>query len=392
MGTVKRQITKYAFYILIFSIFLSVFSLNVYAEEVIVKYGTSLTLSRVPEESKIASDVIQYSLLAQTAAVTVAQASSSALSIPNLNYIEYFKYLFSFSIISRRKRRNNWGLVYDINTSKPIAFAVIRIYDAISDKLINTTVSDINGKYGIVLDTGKYYLKVEHQDYNFKDKENASSATLNDMNIYHGSVFDTNDTVAININLPLEPKLIKRKFSIQSFRRWWRNSKLAEITSDPYYIGFFFLLNLGLCIFSFNILYVILTIFYAFNLLVNIFIYLSKPARTWGRVLTSDEKPISNAFVKIYLENSDKLLDTIITDDKGRFQLFIEKGKYQVLTQAANYSFPSRLRYQDANRQNGNLMPLEIGDNGLNVDLYMDQITAYTIDQNVVNTKFGYIS
>jgi tripartite motif-containing protein 71 len=64
------------------------------------------------------------------------------------------------------KKRKYWGIVFDENNLKQIAFAVVTLAD-LDDKIINTTVTDLNGRYGFLVESpGEYILTLGADGFN----------------------------------------------------------------------------------------------------------------------------------------------------------------------------------------------------------------------------------
>lgn len=68
------------------------------------------------------------------------------------------------SILYRRKK--SWGIVIDANSSKPIAFALLRLRDE-EGKLVKQTVTDLDGEYGFRVEDSsqKYHIEVKASGY-----------------------------------------------------------------------------------------------------------------------------------------------------------------------------------------------------------------------------------
>ncbi|MDQ7815378.1 MAG: carboxypeptidase regulatory-like domain-containing protein [Patescibacteria group bacterium] len=58
-------------------------------------------------------------------------------------------------------RPKSWGIVLDSKTKKPLANVIIRIFDKKFNKLLETQVTDRNGKYGFFVKRNIYYVTAE---------------------------------------------------------------------------------------------------------------------------------------------------------------------------------------------------------------------------------------
>jgi hypothetical protein len=65
-----------------------------------------------------------------------------------------------------------WGRVYDTKTKKGIEYALIRLFIAKDNKLIDTQITNNKGMYMFIVETGKYNILVSKKGYKFpSDKE-----------------------------------------------------------------------------------------------------------------------------------------------------------------------------------------------------------------------------
>lgn len=73
-------------------------------------------------------------------------------------------------------------------------------------------------------------------------------------------------------------------------------------------------------------------------------ISLGKRRRPWGVVFDSTTgKPIKGAIVRVFSKEFNKLRESQITDDQGRFGFLVDVGEYYVTVSRPGYLFPSRL-------------------------------------------------
>lgn len=62
-------------------------------------------------------------------------------------------------------KAKEWGIVFDEVSRAPLAKAVVRIFDKKFNKLLETQVTDSNGKYGFFVRRNTYYMTVEREGY-----------------------------------------------------------------------------------------------------------------------------------------------------------------------------------------------------------------------------------
>jgi hypothetical protein len=95
----------------------------------------------------IATLVIMPSL--QVALITLSQAGIYLL----------------FRRLSVKTKAKEWGIVYDEVTRQPIPQVVVRIFDKKFNKLLETQVTDANGKYGFFVRRSVYYVTAEKEGF-----------------------------------------------------------------------------------------------------------------------------------------------------------------------------------------------------------------------------------
>lgn len=111
--------------------------------------------------------------------------------------------LFLFSLIIR-KRKVQWGIVYDSITKQPLDGVGVSVYDLFGNQIAVTT-TDVYGRYGFVVPNGSYKIFVRESDYVFP------SAKLSGMNmdnpygdLYFNEVINVSKKEIIAKNIPLD--------------------------------------------------------------------------------------------------------------------------------------------------------------------------------------------
>ena len=96
-------------------------------------------------------------------------------SIPALsafNFLIFLRQIFTEPLLFfGRKRKREWGVVYDSLTKQPIDLAMVRLFDKETGKLVETRVTDLQGRYIFIVEPEKmYYITVEKNNYTFPSK------------------------------------------------------------------------------------------------------------------------------------------------------------------------------------------------------------------------------
>ena len=71
-----------------------------------------------------------------------------------------------FRRLGYEKPPKNWGIIYDQEDKKPLRQAITRIYDKQYHKLLETRLTDSQGRYSFLVNNNLYYLTAEKSGYN----------------------------------------------------------------------------------------------------------------------------------------------------------------------------------------------------------------------------------
>lgn len=91
-----------------------------------------------------------------------------------------------------------WGTIYDSKNGKPVDLALVRLMRADNKKVIESKVTDHEGRFGFIITPGEYLLSVTKEKYQFPSKLDKSG--------YHGEKFSVGSETEglIKINIPLD--------------------------------------------------------------------------------------------------------------------------------------------------------------------------------------------
>lgn len=108
----------------------------------------------------IQEDVALITVVASVIALVIAPGLTIAL----VTLGQVGMYLL-FRRLSAPAPAKEWGIVFDPKTRKPLAGVVVRIFDKKFNKLLETQVTDANGKYGFFVRRNVYYVTAEKAGY-----------------------------------------------------------------------------------------------------------------------------------------------------------------------------------------------------------------------------------
>ncbi len=258
---------------------------------------------------------------------TVVLANVAAVS-GGVNFLNYLQFLFTSPILLiARKRRKGWGIVYHSLTKKPIDLAIVRLFKRNTNQLIETRVTDKNGRYQFIVPQGKYYLTVTKSHFLFPTSYlEFKKSDTEYLDLYHGDTINiTSDNENIALNIPLDPREKKRELLAEIIGK----KLLRRSQSFIAFVG----IILALVSFAVSPAPLILGLFFVHIILFLIFYRLTKrrTPKNWGVVFDAKtNKPIKHAIVRIFDKEFHRLLETQITDNNGRYAFLVGKNTYYI--------------------------------------------------------------
>lgn len=236
--------------------------------------------------------------------------------------------LMAFLVGKRHKKP--WGIIIDAATEKPIPFAICKLYEAGTAKMIDQTISDSEGRYGFTITAGSYRLEITKPSY---EKQIIK--------------FAINETEAGYVqDIKLVPSNLKAKIKQGPtiFKTIWKGlgNIYARIFPLIFLAGF-----MSASISSYidpSILNIIILSLYLIS--TAIYLYSKTDVKTkYSTVIDSSSTlRLPNALIKIFDINSGELIDTKLTSNDGYFDFWGEPGEYNIHTSLRGYKFPSEVQ------------------------------------------------
>ncbi|EKD32836.1 MAG: hypothetical protein ACD_76C00137G0001 [uncultured bacterium] len=233
----------------------------------------------------------------------------------------------------RRRACKRCGVVYDAVTKLPLAFAIIRLLDADSGKIIRTSVSDKLGRYLFLVEEGRYKLEIKKPGYDFPSAY--LSLKKNDgvyAELYHGEVFKIKpDGGSIKQNVPIDPISPISRASLIIAKRF--------LNHVQYLLSF-------ACVAVSIVAFAISPVWWTGAIaLAQIYFWLffsgsrmRRKPKSWGVVASkATGSPIAQAVVRIFDSSYGKQLDMAVTDKKGRYSFLVGPAVYVLRAEKRGY-------------------------------------------------------
>ena len=234
-------------------------------------------------------------------------------------------------LLSRRKRKG-FGLVYNTLSKLPIDLATIRLLDATTGRVLQSSVTDKLGRYFFLAPVGSFKLEARRQGFLYPStllagrKEDASYLDLS-----YGEFITLPKGGAVTKAIPLDPQVLELPRG-----KVMRANRLRELQGILAGTG----PMLAAASFAISPKPLLLGILALHIALFAVFRRLSvaRAPKSWG--LIRDEKtgkPVPNAVVRVFSVEYNKLLETKVSDARGRYAFLVGSSRYYVTAEKPGY-------------------------------------------------------
>lgn len=228
-------------------------------------------------------------------------------------------------------RKKTWGIVYDSKTKQPLDPVYITLTDE-EGKLISTSVTDIEGRYGFLTKPGIYKMYAHRSNYEFPS---VLLAGQGDDEIYKDLYFGEllkiekeNEFIAKNI--PMDPLAFDWNEFVKK-----RDHMIKTFSKQKVFMILFtkILFSLG---FGLSILAVIVTPnIYNILILVAYFVvaFLEKrglSSRPFGLLKDENDAPASFSVIHVFSGDTGLEISRKVADEFGRYVCFLPNGDYTI--------------------------------------------------------------
>lgn len=288
----------------------------------------------IKEENVPAATSAAAAMAVAIAAAAVPIANATTL----LSLQEYFRsLLFSLASVFTKKRKK-WGKVLEAGTNLPIAQAKINLmkqeYAYLGDKspykLMESTYSDKNGAYAFIAEPGIYTLQIEKDMYHI---DTHTPGTYKPGDIIEIKT-EKQGLVVPYIVLSMDNEVINKKFSairnIELFERVFSSLSLILVIFGTATIVSALMKN------HHDTATIAIALVYPLLWYVNIKALIKKSP--FGDVEDIvEDKAVPAALIRIMDKDGKRLVKTVITNDRGKYRMLINKGKYKLLVAKEGY-------------------------------------------------------
>ncbi|MDZ4385407.1 MAG: fibronectin type III domain-containing protein, partial [Candidatus Moranbacteria bacterium] len=268
--------------------------------------------------------VVAQAMGAAAGAASVAAAAAAANPLGGSS-----GFLRNLGILGRaRKKKENWGTVFDAQTRRPIAGVAISILNS-EGKAVDSLVTDFEGRYGFLAKEGSYTFQVMKDGYELADAGKTDE--------FYGELYDGNP---INVS---PGEMVTQSIALRAINIDWmeeakrkiqaQNSLWTLVKKDSLVILFYVGLIATVSNFYFNppsIANSVLLFIYGGLFIARIFF----SSKSFGTVSNGLKNPIPFTMVSFYdPQTPARRLAFTISDILGRYYLLIKNGSYLMKVQ-----------------------------------------------------------
>jgi hypothetical protein len=294
---------------------------------------------------------VEETAAVSTPALAVTTAVATTILVTTFDLVPFLQYFFSspFMFFWRRKRRA-YGVVYNAISKVPLDLATVRLFRmpddwqgeaGVTGRLIQSRVTDKGGRYFFLPTPGRYKLTAFKSGFIFPSVYLAEVKDDGEfLDVYHGEpieVTDRNATIAANIPMdPSEAKEFHEPKRLIRLKRLRRAQKIVAILG--------IVLSLVAAIIRptlFSVAMVVVqTVLY---LLVHRLAAPKKP-KSWGIVYDRQTgRPLERVIARVFEPKYNKLLETTVTDSKGRYTFLLGPNEYYTVYEKGGFE-PAEVR------------------------------------------------
>jgi CSLREA domain-containing protein len=260
------------------------------------------------------------------------QVLSSSLAIPLLTSLilllislltvgigSTFKRLGVIIGILVPKKRKYWGIIYDEVENKGVPFAVVRLIK--DGKVVDNTISDLEGRYGLLGHDGTFVLEITAGGYQPYTKQvsinNLRKEIIEDVALRR---------IDKKVNLFNRLRFYYKKEFFKLFNIFWLLVSIAGLAYSIYAL----VLNPVL------INYLIIA-GYGFIFAVNLIIVVKTVLKKIGKVVDIDTKQGISRVIVRFNTLDGKSNDIQITNEEGDIKINLKSGIYDVMASKTGY-------------------------------------------------------
>lgn len=299
-------------------------------------------VKQLPEPVKETSNTVSKVGVPATSSWALLQIITSGMGLKDL-----FTYmsLFYFWLVGlfKRKKREEWGIIYDSITKNPLPATIVRLYSG-EEELVETDVTGQSGTFSFLPEPGNYRLEVTKPGYIFPTKIIRGNVDGEYTNIYSGGIFNVDeDNPVVDLSVPIDPRAYEKIRDLRLKLRLFFSRYSQTLAAIFFIPGFIF--SAITYINTSTTVNLIILLFY----IGSIFLYAIRAfrrTRLWGIVTDEKGNPLPNVSLSLLDTLLGRQLQRRVTDLSGRYQFLAPKGAYRIAITTENYEISPKSKYK----------------------------------------------
>ncbi len=306
-------------------------------EEVASDQATGAVLTQLEtfvESPTIKSAIVTTAATSLSVGVTafVTSVAVNPGMFADLLSLPFRLYSLLLSFFGIRKKNRPWGVVFDSFTKQPLDPAHVIIRNEAGQE-IATSITDLDGRYGFLVNAGKYRIEAGKTHYTFPSVQLAgkTSDELYDRLYFGEEITVATDGEVLLHNIPMDPEQEdwnqKAKIAMGVTRFYNKHSvAIALVTDVLFYVGV--TMATVATIIAPARYNIIILIAYGVLMILRV---IGLKIKSHGRVIEAKTgDPIPGAVLKFFSQRTGIQVAKRTTDSMGRYYALINKGVYRV--------------------------------------------------------------
>ena len=277
-------------------------------------------------------------------ALAVTAGASVVVLYIAFDFLPFLQYLFTAPILFFwRRRRKEYGVIYNAISKTPIDLAVVRLFQLTkedeakgkSGRLVKSRVTDKGGRYFFLVHPGRYRITATKAGFQFPTEYLQGELVDGSyLDLYHGEVIEvTSANAVVTANVPLDPSQAD-KYQAPASVMWRKRLRvLQHVVAAVGVIAALVFAVIRPTPFSIGMIVIQVVIY----LLAR---RLAKPHKpiSWGIVTNKETgRPLSRVAARIFEPKYNKLLETQVTDSKGRYAFMLGPNEYYAMFEKSGF-------------------------------------------------------
>lgn len=279
---------------------------------------------------------VEQTAAVSTPAIIVATAASAVVLATSFNLLAFLQSLFTSPLLFfGRRTRRSYGVVYNSITKVPLDLATVRLFrmpddwagdKAVVGKLVQSRVTDKGGRYFFLPPPGRYRLSVIKNQFVFPSEYLGGAKDDGSfLDVYHGEpIVVTDANASISANIPLDPTQASAQHASAQVLLRTKLRRIQKAASLAGIVLSVFVAVIRPTLFSIAMIGAQV----GFYLLVRRLAIPRKP-KSWGIVYDKETgRPLAHVIARVFEPKYNKLLETAVTDSKGRYTFLLGPNEY----------------------------------------------------------------